>query len=95
MEQMKPYCEDIEVYNTAGKRKSTEASGPTDPVGSWSIEIDTPLGQSIPAALTIERAGSGYTAYFIQKWATLTSDRLRSTITHSNQPLLWRWTGTL
>ena len=62
MEQMKPYSEDIEVYNTAGKRKSTEASGPTDPVGAWSIEIDTPLGQSIPATLTIERAGSGYTA---------------------------------
>jgi zinc protease len=64
MEQMKPYAEDIEVYNTAGKRKSTEASGPTDPAGVWSIEIDTPLGQSIPAALTIERAGAGYKAGF-------------------------------
>jgi len=61
MEQMKPYCEDIEVYNTSGKRKSTEASGPTDPAGSWSIEIETPLGQSIPATVTIERVGSGYT----------------------------------
>jgi len=64
MEQMKPYAPDIEVYNTAGKRKSTEASGPTDPVGTWSIEIETPLGQSIPAALTIEQAGSGYTGRF-------------------------------
>lgn len=62
MEQIKPYCEDIEIYNTAGKRKSTEASGPTDPVGAWSIEIETPLGQSIPATLTIERNGSGHTA---------------------------------
>jgi zinc protease len=61
-EQMKSYAEDIEVYNTAGKRKSTEASGPTDPVGAWSIEIDTPLGQSIPATLTIERADAAYTA---------------------------------
>lgn len=64
MEQIKPYSEDIEVYNTAGKRKSTEASGPTELAGSWSIEIETPLGQSIPAALTIERAGSGYTGVF-------------------------------
>ena len=64
MEQIKPYAEDIEVYNTAGKRKSTEASGPVDPVGVWSIEIETPLGQSIPGALTIERAGSGYTGVF-------------------------------
>jgi len=62
MEQMRPYSEDIEVYNTAGKRKSTKASGPTDPVGAWSIEIDTPLGESIPAMVTIERAGNGYTA---------------------------------
>lgn len=62
MQQIEPYAPDIEVYNTAGKRKSTEASGPTDPAGAWSIEIDTPLGQSIPATLTIERAGAGYTA---------------------------------
>jgi zinc protease len=62
MEQIKPYSEDIEVYNTSGKRKSMEAAGPTEPTGAWSIEIDTPLGQSIPATLTIERAGAGYTA---------------------------------
>jgi zinc protease len=62
MEQMQPYAGDIEVYNTAGKRKSMDASEPTDPVGAWSIEIETPLGQSIPATLTIKRAGSGHTA---------------------------------
>ena len=62
MEQIKPYSDDIEVYNTAGKRKSTESSGPADPVGAWSIEIETPLGQSIPATVTVKRADSGYTA---------------------------------
>src|SRR5215213_8162952 len=62
LEQIKPYCEDIEIYNTAGKRKTAGASGVTDPAGTWSIEIETPLGQSIPATLTIERAGSGFTA---------------------------------
>jgi zinc protease len=61
-EQIKPYADDIEVYNTSGKRKSTEASEPVDPAGAWSIEIETPLGQNIPATLTVERAGSGYTA---------------------------------
>ena len=60
LEQMKPYGEDIEVYNTAGKRKSGQASTATDPVGSWSIEVETPLGQSIPAKLTISRTESGY-----------------------------------
>jgi zinc protease len=62
LEQMKPYAEDIEVYNTAGKRKSAQASSATDPVGSWSIEVETPLGQNIPATLTITRTASGYNA---------------------------------
>jgi zinc protease len=64
MEQIKPYCEDIEIYNTAGKRKTLNTSGITDPVGTWSIEMETPLGQSITGTLTIERAGTGLTATF-------------------------------
>ena len=62
LDQMKPYCEDIEVYNTAGRRKSADASAVTDPVGVWSIEIETPLGQTIPASVTVSRAGAGHTA---------------------------------
>jgi zinc protease len=62
LDQMKPYCEDIEVYNTAGRRKSAEASSATDPVGSWSIEVETPLGQTIPATLTVARSNGGHTA---------------------------------
>lgn len=62
VEQIKPYCEDIEIYNTSGKRKSAEASAATDPMGSWSIEVETPLGQSIPATLTVARSDSGFTA---------------------------------
>ena len=62
IEQIKPYCEDIEIYNTSGKRKSAEASAATDPVGSWSIEVETPLGQSIPATLTVSRSDSRFTA---------------------------------
>ncbi|HEU4871277.1 MAG TPA: pitrilysin family protein, partial [Pyrinomonadaceae bacterium] len=61
LEQMKPYCDDIEVYNTAGKRKTPGgAAEATDPAGSWSIEVETPLGQTIPAMLTITRTESGY-----------------------------------
>jgi len=60
-EQMQPYCEDIEVYTTAGRRK-TAAPGATDPIGSWSIELETPLGQTIPATLTVSRSNSGFTA---------------------------------
>jgi zinc protease len=62
LDQIKPYCEDIEIYNTAGKRKTLEASATTDPVGTWSIEVETPLGQNIPATLTLSREGGGLTA---------------------------------
>jgi zinc protease len=62
LDQIKPYCEDIEIYNTAGKRKTLGSSGVTDPAGSWSIEIETPLGQSIPATVTVTRAGTAYSA---------------------------------
>jgi len=62
LDQIKPFCEDIEIYNTAGRRKTPGTPGVTDPVGSWSLEIETPLGQSIPATLTISRAGDGHTA---------------------------------
>ena len=61
LEQMEPYCADIETYNTAGRRKTAVAPGTADPVGSWSIEVETPLGQSIPATLTIARSDSGLT----------------------------------
>jgi len=64
LDQMKPYAEDIEVYSTAGKRKSAQASAVTDPAGSWSIEVETPLGQNIPATLTISRSESGYSGVF-------------------------------
>jgi zinc protease len=64
LDQIHPYCEDVEIYNTAGKRKQKPAasSGPTDIAGSWSIEFETPLGQSIPATLTISRQNSGFAA---------------------------------
>ena len=64
LDQMKPYAEDIEVYSTAGKRKSAQASAATDPAGSWSIKMETPLGQNIPATLTISRSESGYSGVF-------------------------------
>lgn len=62
LEQIKPYVGDIEVYSTSGKRKSLDAPPSTDIVGSWSIEVETPLGQSIPATLTLTREGDGFAA---------------------------------
>lgn len=59
-DQVKPYAEDIEFYNTAGKKKakpsvpaaySQDAAAPL--AGNWSLNIDSPLGQSIPAVLTL------------------------------------------
>jgi len=56
LDQIKPYCADIETFNTAGKLKVSGAPAPTDVTGSWSITVETPLGQSIPATLKMERA---------------------------------------
>jgi zinc protease len=63
LDQVSPYCPDIEVYNTSGKRKEKPVTAiAVDIDGSWSINIETPLGQSIPATLTIGRANGGTTA---------------------------------
>jgi zinc protease len=67
LDQVKPYSEDIEFYNTSGNRKKNPPgsdSAITPDVaatlaGSWSLEIDTPLGQSIPATLILDNSDKG------------------------------------
>ena len=61
-EQIKPYAEDIEYYHTSGKRKvksETSAASIGEYLGRWDLEIDTPLGQSIPATLVLSQGASG------------------------------------
>lgn len=62
-EQIKPYTPDIEFYNTAGKRKNKGDASATNSAavyaGQWSLQIDTPLGQSIPATLTLSQSTNG------------------------------------
>jgi len=64
VEQIKPYCPEIETYTTAGKRKEAGAATITaaDIVGEWTIEVETPLGQSIPATLSITNEVAGLKA---------------------------------
>lgn len=62
-EQIRPYCEDIEAYTTSGRRKTkVDPALPTDIAGSWSINVETPLGQNIPATLVVTRGDEGLTA---------------------------------
>ena len=64
-DQVKPYAEEFEFYNTAGKRKkqptgaSNSAAAAAAFAGSWSLQIETPLGQSIPATLTLFQTKHG------------------------------------
>jgi len=62
-EQIKPYTQDIQFFNTAGKPKQKGEASATKSAefyaGQWSLEIDTPLGQSIPATLTLEQSTNG------------------------------------
>ena len=67
LSHIKPYTDDVEVYSTSGKRKSLDAPATTDPEGSWSIEVETPLGQNIPATLTLVREGQGFVAKILSE----------------------------
>lgn len=61
-EQIKPFAEDIQFYNTAGKKKSKGAATSKSAalyLGNWSLQIDTPLGQSIQATLTLSQSTNG------------------------------------
>ncbi|MGI9067765.1 MAG: M16 family metallopeptidase [Pyrinomonadaceae bacterium] len=64
LEQVKPYAEHIEFYNTTGKRKTLKTAASVDGLealtGNWSLEIDTPFGQSIPATLTVSHDEGGF-----------------------------------
>src|ERR1700730_1191813 len=70
IEQLKPYAEAIEIYNTAGKRKeiplvnyssaSGSKTGAVGLAGTWALEIQTPFGQNIPATLRLEQETNGF-----------------------------------
>jgi len=67
-EQVKPYADEMEFYNTAGKKKAkpsmTQASSPDAGAalaGTWLLKIDTPLGQAIPATLVLVNSLEGLT----------------------------------
>jgi len=65
-DQVKPYCDDIEFYSTAGKKKDAPRSTALSPeasaalAGDWSLLIETPLGQSIPATLILRNIEKGF-----------------------------------
>ncbi len=65
VDQIKPYVQDIEYYNTAGKKKDKPAAPVHTPeqaaalTGNWSLNIDTPLGQAIPATLILANTAKG------------------------------------
>ena len=67
LDQIKPYVPDIEVYSTTGERKSLDAPATTEIEGSWAIQVETPLGQSIPATLTLTREGESYVAKILSE----------------------------
>ena len=67
LDQIKPYVPEVEIYSTTGKRKFLDAPATTELEGSWSIQVETPLGQSIPATLTLAREGQGYVAKILSE----------------------------
>ena len=62
-DQIKPYVGEIEFYDAAGKKKDKPAAAAPEQTaaltGIWSLTIDTPLGQAIPATLTLANTAKG------------------------------------
>src|SRR5882724_2575064 len=65
-DQVNPYADEIEFYNTAGKKKDKPTASTHSPetaealAGNWSLLIETPLGQSIPAMLILRNIEKGF-----------------------------------
>lgn len=64
-DQAKLYADEIEFYNTAGKKKEKPSPASVSPdaaaalAGNWSLNIETPLGQAIPATLVLANTARG------------------------------------
>lgn len=65
--QVEPFASAIELYNTAGKRKDQAQAaangGETtrNLTGTWTLEIETPFGMNLPAALVLSQDELGLT----------------------------------
>lgn len=66
IDQIRPYTEEIEIYNTAGKRKAAPGAQQSDNaaavLGEWSLEIETPMGQGIPASMVVQQSDGAISA---------------------------------
>jgi zinc protease len=67
IEQLEPFCSEIELYNTAGNKKDRAAANGAagegaDSIlaGTWTLEIQTPFGQDFPATLTLNESADGF-----------------------------------
>jgi hypothetical protein len=91
-DQVKPFAEEIEFYNTAGKKKDKPASTVQSPevnaklAGTWSLVIESPLGQSIPATLILQNLEK-----LARKWGT--ANCCPQLLTVSRLPELFRSTS--
>ncbi|MDX6693781.1 MAG: zinc protease [Blastocatellia bacterium] len=69
-DQIKPFAQTVELYDTNGKRKEMTATNGTGTpkttngggsssgfLGSWKLEITSPNGQALPATLTMKQDG--------------------------------------
>jgi hypothetical protein len=66
IDQINKFTDTVEIYDTSGRPKAAPGSSATnrsgDVFGEWSLEIETPMGQNIPASLTLTQSESGVLA---------------------------------
>jgi hypothetical protein len=66
LDQVEPYCANIEFFSTAGTRKdrpSPAQAAASEPslAGTWELIVQTPFGRDIPARLTLNGSGDSFT----------------------------------
>jgi len=65
IEQLKPFCADIRIFNTAGKPKELSLPGADSGAanvlaGTWTLAVQTPFGQDVSATLILVQDGNGF-----------------------------------
>jgi hypothetical protein len=63
-EEVRRFAEEVEVFDSAGHRKpdkspDSDSGSATEFSGSWSLQLQLPTGQTVPATLDVEQGESG------------------------------------
>jgi len=81
LNQLEPYSDDIEFFNTSGKRKDRPGKNAVTTnfgiAGIWELLVQTPFGQEIPATLTVSENDGQFSGQVISEMGEATLDSIK------------------